>query len=232
MPKAKGDVLKDPILKRIVEIIVKELEPDKIILFGSRARGDYKEDSDYDILVLKRGIKPEERRRLIGKIEFSLFKAKIYIPTDILVLSESDFIKLSNDVSTVYPVIYREGKVIYEKKTKKWLDFALHDLRWAVIHASLPQQTIEKSLKAVIVSKGIVPPKTHNIKALYGEINKLGIEIPKYIEHAVDLTPYAFTTRYPDDYIPVSKGEYEEAYEIALKVYEWAKGIIESSALE
>ncbi len=44
MLKVKGNVLKDPILKRIVEVIVKEIDPDKIILFSSRAMGDYKEE--------------------------------------------------------------------------------------------------------------------------------------------------------------------------------------------
>ena len=51
---------KDPILRRIVEVIVREIDPERMILFGSRARGDHKEDSDYDILVLKEGVRPED----------------------------------------------------------------------------------------------------------------------------------------------------------------------------
>jgi len=46
-------------LKLIKEIILKtakkhNIEIDKIILFGSRARGDYREDSDWDILIVTR----------------------------------------------------------------------------------------------------------------------------------------------------------------------------------
>jgi predicted nucleotidyltransferase len=46
----------DP-LKNAISIIVQEAEPDRIIMFGSRARGNAKPSSDYDLLVLKRGVK-------------------------------------------------------------------------------------------------------------------------------------------------------------------------------
>jgi uncharacterized protein len=42
----------DPILDEIVRRIVEVADPDRIILFGSRARGDARPDSDYDILVI------------------------------------------------------------------------------------------------------------------------------------------------------------------------------------
>ena len=121
-----------------------------------------------------------------------------------------------------------------------WLNFAKEDLissevlfnegllNTAAYHL---QQAVEKSLKAILILKGRNPPKTHDINRLFREVSKY-YPIPDDIKRAVDLTDYAFTTRYPDDYVPISKDEYEEAYEIALKVYEWAKGIIEGSALE
>ncbi len=34
-------------------------------------------------------------------------------------------------------------------------------------------------------------------------------------------------TRHPNDHVPVSPEEYREAYGIAIKVYEWGKGIVE-----
>ncbi len=39
-------------LNKIKEQVSKEDENASVILFGSRARGDYREDSDWDILVL------------------------------------------------------------------------------------------------------------------------------------------------------------------------------------
>jgi len=40
----------DP-LEKAIEIIIRSVDPDKIILFGSRARGDHKKESYYDICV-------------------------------------------------------------------------------------------------------------------------------------------------------------------------------------
>ena len=42
------------VLRRLVDIIVREADPEAIILFGSRARGDARADSDIDLLVIER----------------------------------------------------------------------------------------------------------------------------------------------------------------------------------
>jgi|GEM_PF-3640618 len=47
------------ILDKIIKAILQVIIPDKIILFGSQARGDAKIDSDYDILIVKSGIANE-----------------------------------------------------------------------------------------------------------------------------------------------------------------------------
>jgi len=104
----------DETLKRIVEVIVEVLNPDRIILFGSRARGDHNEDSDYDILVLKEGVKPEERRRLQRILRDALWNWGI-AHVDIIVQSPERFVKLENRWDMVYWYIRREGIVIYEK---------------------------------------------------------------------------------------------------------------------
>jgi uncharacterized protein len=48
--------------REIVRRIVEASQPDKAILFGSRARGDARRDSDYDILVIKDSEEPRYRR--------------------------------------------------------------------------------------------------------------------------------------------------------------------------
>ena len=91
------------------------------------------------------------------------------------------------------------------------------------------QQAVEKSLKAVVVYKlGYLSReyKTHNISVLIEFLRKEGIELPDYVQKSEYLTDFAFTTRYPDDYVPVSKTEYEEAYQIAKKVLKWAQTVI------
>ena len=46
----------DDKLERIIQIIIENVNPDKIILFGSRAKGNVKGFHDYDICVLKKDI--------------------------------------------------------------------------------------------------------------------------------------------------------------------------------
>ncbi|MBP8953053.1 MAG: nucleotidyltransferase domain-containing protein, partial [Armatimonadetes bacterium] len=50
------------ILDEIVRRIREAVDPDKIILFGSRARGDAGPDSDYDILIIAPSDRPRSRR--------------------------------------------------------------------------------------------------------------------------------------------------------------------------
>src|SRR5437660_9572215 len=57
-------------LHRMVEILIREYEPEKLILFGSAAQGELHEWSDLDLVVLKRTDKPlleriEEARRMV-----------------------------------------------------------------------------------------------------------------------------------------------------------------------
>ncbi len=122
---------------------------------------------------------------------------------------------------------------------KLWLAFAYKDLlrarrsygyrdfEDALYHL---QQAVEKSLKALLIYYDIRLPskhfRTHDIGYLVDILKGEGISVPKFVDKARSLTSYAFTTRYPDDYVPVGEEEYEEAYEIAVRVYEWAKGIV------
>ena len=47
--------VKGTIIDKIVDVIIKSADPDKVILFGSRAREDYGRGSDYDFMVVKKG---------------------------------------------------------------------------------------------------------------------------------------------------------------------------------
>jgi len=98
-------------VEQIKDIIVSEVKPDKIILFGSRARGDNCEDSDYDILILKSQLK--NRRETLKDLRISLYKKGICVAMDILLLDTAKYIQLSNVNGLVYMNIKQEGRVIY-----------------------------------------------------------------------------------------------------------------------
>jgi predicted nucleotidyltransferase len=62
----------------------------RIIIFGSRARGDFNKHSDYDVLVItKKTFPKKEKIDLITRIDVSLVKA-LRAPVDVLLDSEAE----------------------------------------------------------------------------------------------------------------------------------------------
>jgi hypothetical protein len=49
------------------------------------------------------------------------------------------------------------------------------------------------------------------------------MNVPDEIKDSISLTAYAVSTRYPGDFEPVDEQEYQEAFEIAVLVFEWVK---------
>lgn len=98
-------------LKNLVDILSREVEPDRIILFGSRARGDNEERSDYDICVLKTGV--AHRRTLAKQIYRLLYD--IDAPIDVIVETPERFEQLKDNRFLIYKEIAQHGQVIYER---------------------------------------------------------------------------------------------------------------------
>jgi predicted nucleotidyltransferase len=98
--------LVDEIIRRVVEIA----HPDRIVLFGSHARGEAQEGSDIDLLV----VMPEvaSRRQAILQIREAL--VPLGISVDVLVASGADYDKWSEAPSTTLYWAKREGEVLYE----------------------------------------------------------------------------------------------------------------------
>jgi len=94
----------------IVDRIVKTVNPDKIILFGSRSRGQGGPYSDYDLLVLKRGI--DNRRALAHQIYRIL--ADVPAAVDILVETPERIERYQNSRGLVYAEAAK-GWVVYER---------------------------------------------------------------------------------------------------------------------
>lgn len=95
------------IVKRIVDVI----DPDRIILFGSRSTGNNDEQSDFDICVLKHGIK--NKRKLTHEI-YHLLRG-IMVPIDVIVDTPEQFMINKVNKYLIYSKIADEGKIIYEK---------------------------------------------------------------------------------------------------------------------
>lgn len=86
----------------------KNFKIEKIIFFGSRARGDYKNDSDWDFLVISKSELPiREKYRLIALIKRQL--ARLNIPNDIIVQSRHKFESQKNFPGNISYVANLEG---------------------------------------------------------------------------------------------------------------------------
>jgi len=98
-------------LKEVTRRLVDGFHPDKIILFGSQARGTADEKSDVDILVICPT--SDNRRDLI----LNMYRAidGMSLPTDILVLTPKEF-ELDRQIpGTIARPAWLEGKVLYER---------------------------------------------------------------------------------------------------------------------
>jgi len=101
--------------QNILEIkdkIVKEFNPEKIILFGSYAWGKPTNDSDVDLFIVKKSKKPRiERTQEIRKF---LWRDKV--PMDLLVYTPEEVAKSINENQNLFiEDIVRNGKILYEK---------------------------------------------------------------------------------------------------------------------
>ncbi|HBG49879.1 MAG TPA: hypothetical protein DDW90_10345 [Cyanobacteria bacterium UBA9971] len=99
------------ILDKIIEAILKVVKPDKIILFGSQARGDARPDSDYDILIIKSGI--ENERKIAHSIYRILVDFDTPIGVDIIVKTPESVEENKKMVVSVVKQALKEGVVIY-----------------------------------------------------------------------------------------------------------------------
>ena len=103
-------------IKTIKEQITKSLDEmgvsvESIILFGSRARGDYNEDSDYDILIVTRETFPfKEKMKISGEIRKRLVKLRI--SSDIIIKSNDEIDYFRDKIGCVTREALREGIVL------------------------------------------------------------------------------------------------------------------------
>lgn len=106
-----GDAVTTDVLTDIVERLVATSAPEQIVLFGSRARGTARPDSDVDLLVIADSDEPRHKRAV------SMYGAlrDIYVPMDIVVYTADEVKSWSNVPQAFVTTACREGKVLYEK---------------------------------------------------------------------------------------------------------------------
>ena len=245
----------ESILQEAVRRIVDAIQPDKIILFGSAARGEMTERSDLDLMVVKSGV---DRRRTAMLLYERLIG--LGIPKDIVVVHPRDLWKhRNNPFLVIYPAL-REGRTLYIAADRGEDDYGRENDEWPlgqpaewilrarsnlIIASRQPepgvcyedlayeaQQSVEKALKAVLIHRRLVFPYTLDISELIGALESGGVSVPRELRPAASLTNYAMESRYPSRSGDiVTRQMWEEAIAIARLAVSWATDMTPSGPL-
>ncbi len=100
-------------VSEIVRRVVETAQPEKIILFGSWARGDARPGSDFDVLVIQEASEPSYRR------DAPLYVALADLPVevDVLVYTPEEVAEWSQVLQAFVTTAAREGKTVYERNS-------------------------------------------------------------------------------------------------------------------
>ena len=102
--------LKDKILEDMIKRLVDAFQPERIYLFGSRARGEETDDSDYDLLlVIKSSSRPRYKRE---QDAFRILNG-VGASKDVIVLTHDEFESKLSVVTSLPATVQREGKLVY-----------------------------------------------------------------------------------------------------------------------
>jgi len=97
-------------LAEIVERLVAAYEPQRIYLFGSKARGDHGPDSDFDLLAIVPDDATADRKR--SKLAYQALWGT-GTAADVIVWEQSRFERRAHVVCSLPATVLREGKLLY-----------------------------------------------------------------------------------------------------------------------
>jgi predicted nucleotidyltransferase len=101
----------DQVLSQIVKRVTETEQPDLMVLFGSRARGNARPSSDYDVLIIKDSKQPRYAR----SADLYVSLADLPVEVDVLVYTPDEVAEWSSVREAFVTTAIREGKVMYEK---------------------------------------------------------------------------------------------------------------------
>lgn len=199
----------------------------RVVLFGSQARGDARDDSDYDLYV-----EADVSRASLADAENEIRKllsTRGDLELDLHLHPPGAIEDRSNDPGTIEWDVAREGVLLYARpgaprlsapathvseparspppSMAEWLAAASEDMEVALLSVGAGtwrsvcyhvQQTCEKRMKALLVSRGIRPPRSHQLEVLVNRLREVGCELPGLREDWTLLSSYSVTGRYPE----------------------------------
>ncbi len=231
------------LLERITRRIVEAVDPERIILFGSRAKGTAGEASDIDLCVIAdmEGSPRERRRRLRELLGRSPF------PMDVLTYTPEEFRRQKQLLNSVTYFINKHGEALYRREgtsdgsmeeqpgsgqedwVQKWFEKADRDLRTArmTLEAddSMPdvacyhaQQCAEKCLKGFLTARRQEVEKTHSLTDLLDRCIVIDADFEQLRDACKGLNDYSVEVRYPGDLAEPDEEEARTAVEDAERI--------------
>jgi predicted nucleotidyltransferase len=97
------------LIQTMIDRIVQDFHPLRIILFGSHARGDTRPDSDIDLLV----VFPQVANKRLAAVAIRRILADLPVCKDVVVTTPEEITRRGNLVGTILRPALREGKVLY-----------------------------------------------------------------------------------------------------------------------
>ena len=215
----------------LLEPLVDYFKPQRVILFGSRARGEATRDSDVDLLVIVDDDTPAEK--LHWQDGFGAYRSKR--DADIFPMRAEDFERNRTVVNTLAAEADADGIVVYGspkglcmkapdprarwEAVNRWLEVAQVDRNAAEALLAVPslrpsapfhcQQALEKLLKGFLTLAGKRGGKTHALDRLGAAAAKSFPEIEELVAPAKNWSNWAFVYRYPSDEAPPVPDENE-----------------------
>ncbi len=195
----------------LLEGVIRHLDPVEVWLFGSRARGDARPDSDWDLYVVV-----DDGTEARARAETAYAKHAFGGRADLLVTPWTTALARRRAFGTLEDTIDHEGRRIYAREEMpplppqlpeistpaEWLDRGREDLRAARLMlanefigaaALQAQQAWEKALKGRLAAERIRVPKSHDLAELAGW---LGVVDREELARLSTVTTWSISGRY------------------------------------